>query len=184
MASSVVAPPPDLAPADAEAVHALESNGFVVRPIATRNSLVQVDYTAHRNIGAADMAALARIGAQIYALNLRDAGLADQHLATIGKFENLAHLRLEMNPITDAGVAQLQGLGKLEYLNLYGTRLSDKSIAHLARLEKLRDLFVWRTAITAAGIAQLQRTRAGLNVNGGFDPRTFPAGPKVIPVVN
>lgn len=184
MASSVVAAPPDLAPADAEAVHALESNGFVVRPIATGNPLVQVDYTAHRNIGAADMAALARIGAQIHALNLRDAGLADQHLATIGKFENLAHLRLEMNPITDAGVAQLQGLGKLEYLNLYGTRLSDKSIAQLARLEKLRDLFVWRTAITAAGIAQLQRTRAGLNVNGGFDPRTFPAGPKVIPVVN
>jgi mono/diheme cytochrome c family protein len=182
--SAAPAPPPDLAPADVEAVNALESNGFVVRPIAKDHPLVQVDYTAHRDITDADMAALARIGPQIYALNLRDAGLVDQQLETVGTFENLAHLRLELNPITDAGVAQLQGLEKLEYLNLYGTKLSDKGIAQLAKLEKLHDLFVWQTSITTAGIAELKRTRANLNVNGGFDPRTFPVGPKVIPVIN
>lgn len=181
---AVPAAPVDLPPADVEAVNALESNGFVVRPIAKDNPLVQVDYTAHRHISDADMAALAEIGPQIYALNLRDAGLIDKQLETLGKFENLAHLRLEMNPITDAGVAQLQSLDKLEYLNLYGTKLSDKGIAQLSKLEKLHDLFVWQTAITAAGIAELKRTRADLNVNGGFDPRTFPVGPKVIPVVN
>jgi hypothetical protein len=110
--------------------------------------------------------------------------LVDKQLETVGTFENLAHLRLELNPITDAGVAQLQSLGKLEYLNLYGTKLSDKSVAQLTKLEKLHDLFVWRTAITTAGLAELKRTRADLNVNGGFDPRTFPVGPKVIPVIN
>ena len=182
--SAAPAPAPDLAPADPGAVNALESSGFVVRPIAKDNPLVQVDYTAHRNLTDADMAALARIGPQIYSLNLRDAGMVDRQLETIGKFQNLAHLRLELNPITDTGVAQLQSLGKLEYLNLYGTKLSDKGIAQLARLEKLRDLFVWQTSITTAGIAELKRTRADLNVNGGFDPRTFPVGPKVIPVVN
>lgn len=182
--SAAPAPPPDLAPADAEAVNALESKGFVVRPIAKDHPLVQVDYTAQRDITAEDMAALARIGPQIYALNLRDAGLVDEQLEVVGKFENLAHLRLEMNPITDAGVAQLQGLRKLEYLNLYGTKLSDKGIARLSKLEKLHHLFVWQTAITAAGIAELKRARADLDVNGGFDPRTFPVGPKIIPVVN
>lgn len=184
VASGTVVAPPGLGPADAEAVNALESNGFVVRPIAKDNPLVQVDYTAHRTITDADMAALAKIGPQIYALNLRAAGLVDKQLETIGEFENLAHLRLEMNPITDAGVAQFQSLGKLAYLNLYGTKLSDKGVAQLSKLESLHDLFVWQTGITTAGIAELKRSRADLNVNGGFDPRTFPVGPKVIPVVN
>ena len=177
-------PPPDLQPADAAAVNALESNGFVVRAVAKGNPLVVVDFTARRKLGDADLEALAKIGKQIHALNLRNAGLTDAQLATVGKFENLTHLRLEMNPITDAGVPQLLNLSKLEYLNLYGTKVGDRGLAQLAKLANLRDLFVWQTAITTAGIAELQRARAGLNVNGGFDPRTFPVGPKVIPVVN
>lgn len=38
--------------------------------------------------------------------------------------------------------------------------------------------------LTPAGLATLQRARPGLVADSGFDPRRFPPGPKVIPVVN
>lgn len=177
-------PAPNLPPADPRVVTALERNGFVVRAIAAGNPLVQVDYTAARHVTDADLGELAKIGPQIHSLNLRDAGLTDAQLAIVGKFEHLASLRLELNPITDAGVAHLLALQQLEYLNLYGTKVSDRGAAQLARLERLRSVFVWQTSITTAGIAELQRSHAELVVNGGFDPKTFPPGPKVIPVVN
>jgi uncharacterized membrane protein len=183
-ASNAAAPPPNIPPAEPDIVNSLESSGFVVRPIAVGNPLVQVDFTANRQITDAELAELAKIGPQIHALNLRSAGVGDMQLATIGRFDNLASLRLELNPITDAGVSRLLGLNQLEYLNLYGTKVSDAGVAQLSHLERLHKLFVWQTAITTAGIAELKRTRSELIVNGGFDPRNFPAGPTVIPVVN
>lgn len=184
MASAGTPPPPDVPAAAPEVVNALESNGFVVRPIAAGNPLVQVDYTASRRIADADFARLAQIGKQIHSINLRSAGVTDAQLDTVGQFENLASLRLELNPVTDAGMSKLMNLKQLEYLNLYGTKVSDKGLAQLSRLEHLRTLFVWQTSATTAGIAALKRNRGELNVNGGFDPKTFPEGPKVIPVIN
>lgn len=174
----------DVPPADASAVTELESNGFVVRAIAVDSPLVQVDYTASRPIADEDMDRLAKIGPQIRSLNLRNAGVTDAHLATIGTFRHLESLRLELNPITDAGLAALAGLESLSYLNLYGTKVSDKGIATLSKLPQLDRLFLWQTSVTQAGIAQLKREHADLIVDEGFDPRRFPEGPKVIPVVN
>jgi len=182
--ADAAAPPPDIPAAAPEVVTALESSGFIVRPIAANNPLVQVDYTAARSVNDTDFAQLARIGKQIHALNLRSAGATDAQLDIIGRFENLASLRLELNPVTDAGIAKLVNLKQLEYLNLYGTQVSDKGLAQLSRLDHLRTLFVWQTPATPAGIAALKRAHAGLSVNGGFDPKTFPEGPKVIPVIN
>ena len=178
------AAPPGLAPPDDQAVSALEGLGFVVRPIEKGSPLVQVDYTAQRKLTDADLAALARICPQVQALNLRNAGLLDQHLEVIGRCENLVHLRLELNPVSDAGLVPLQGLGNLEYLNLYGTRISNKGLLSIAKFPKLRELYVWQTSVTASGIAELKRGRSELDITAGFDPRTFPEGPRVLPVVN
>lgn len=174
----------DVPPADAAAVSELEAHGFVVREVAVGSPWVQVDYTASRAITDADLDRLAKIGPQIRSLNLRDAGVTDAHLATIGTFEHLESLRLELNPITDAGLTSLGALADLAYLNLYGTRISDKGIATLSKLGKLDRLFVWQTSVTQAGVARLQREHADLVIDGGFDASRFPVGPKVIPVVN
>jgi hypothetical protein len=143
-----------------------------------------VDFTATRALTDADFTELTKIGPQIYALNLRAAGVVDSQLATIGKFENLAHLRLELNPISDAGLAALADLKNLDYLNLYGTKITDKGAETLSRMEKLQTLFVWKTRVTDKGVAAIKSARADVQVDGGFDPSNFPVGPKVIPVVN
>jgi hypothetical protein len=183
-----VAPPPlpavDVPRPDPALLDALEARGFVVRAIAVESPLVQVDYTASRRISDADLSELNRIGRQICALNLRDAGITDAQLATLGRFENLTQLRLERNPITDAGLGALRGLKHLESLNLYGTKIGDAGLASLVTLNRLRRVFVWQTAVTPAAVAEIRRTHAGLLVDNGFDPRTFPEGPRIIPVVN
>jgi uncharacterized membrane protein len=183
-ATSPSVPAVDVPMPDAGVADALESKGFVVRAIASGSPLVQVDYTGTRSLTDDDLDALAKLSRQIYTLNLRNAGLTDAQLATIGRFENLVALRLELNPIGDAGLAHLKPLAKLAYVNLYGTKVSDAGLATLASLPALRELYLWQTAVTPAALAEFGRARAGVRLVGGFDPKTFPEGPKVIPVVN
>jgi uncharacterized membrane protein/mono/diheme cytochrome c family protein len=179
---------PDLAanvpPADVAALDDLERKGFAVRAIAVGSPLLQVDYTANRPLTDEGIAALGKIAQQIRILNLREAGLTDAQLKPFARFENLAQLRLELNPVTDAGLAALSGLGKLEYLNLYGTHITNASLKPLGALPRLRELFVWETAVTPAAVEEFRRAHAQVRVTQGFDPKSFPEGPKVIPVVN
>jgi hypothetical protein len=177
-------PAADVPPPDARVLDALERDGFSVRAITVDSPLVQVDYTANRSLDDAHLAELAKIGRQIYSLNLRNAGVTDEHLQTMSQFDHMVKLRLELNPITDAGLARLAGLKKLEYLNLYGTKVSNAGLASLAALGSLREVFLWQTAVTPAAISEFRRAHANIRVNDGFDPRTFPEGPKSIPVVN
>jgi mono/diheme cytochrome c family protein len=183
-AAPPAAPVVDVPAPDAGVVNGLESNGFVVRAIAAGSPLVQVDYTANRAIDAQDLANLARIAKQIYMLNLRSAGVTDAQLEPLGHFQNLVSLRLELNPITNAGLEHLKSLAKLAYLNLYGTKVSDAGLSALASLPNLREVFLWQTAVTPPALAAFARAHAGVRIDSGFDPRTFPEGPKVIPVVN
>ena len=84
-------------------------------------------------IGAAHLEALAAAGEQIAELNLRRAGVGDEHLAVISELENLTHLSLAENDVSDEGVALLASLGKLESLNLTGNpEVSDAGVASLA----------------------------------------------------
>jgi hypothetical protein len=171
-------------PADVATLDDLERKGFAVRAIAADNPLLQVDYTASHSLTDEDVAALTNIAPQLRILNLREAGLTDAQLKRFARFENLTQLRLELNPITDSGLAALSELGKLEYLNLYGTRITNASLKPLGALPRLRELFVWETAVTPAAIEAFRHAHAQVRVTQGFDPKSFPEGPKVIPVVN
>ena len=183
-ASSPTAPVVDVPMPDAGVVDALEGQGFVVRAIAVGSPLVHVDYTASRPVTDANLAALAKIARQVYTLNLRGAGVTDAQLQGFGQFENLVSLRLELNPVTSVGVGQLKELRKLQYLNLHGTRVGDPGLASLAGLTSLQEIFLWQTAVTPAAAAEFSRAHAGVRIDRGFDPKTFPEGPKTIPVVN
>ena len=177
-------PAADVSPPDGTVLDALESNGFVVRALAVGSPLVQVDFTASRRISDADLAELRKIGSQIDTLNLRGAGVTDDQLAALGELQNLTRLRLELNPIGDAGLAHLRALPRLTYLNLYGTRVTDAGLTSLSALPSLRELFLWQTPVSPAALARFRTAHASLRVDDGFDPKTFPEGPKTIPVVN
>ena len=59
--------------------------------------------------------------------------------------------------VTDAGLANLEGLTKLQSLNLAKTKVTDAGLEHLKTLTALRSLDVSETAVTDAGKKGLQQ---------------------------
>ena len=161
---------PEVPRADATAMAALESAGFIVRPVATNRTLLDVDYTLPRPLADADLASLVKIGPQILRLNLRRAGLTDGQLKTVGQLPNLRRLRLEGNAIGDAGIAQLAGLKSLRYLNLAGTKVTDSGLMALGGLENLREVYVWQSAVTDAGLKAFRAAHPNIRVDAGLKP--------------
>ena len=79
-----------------------------------------------------------------------DADLA--HIGNLGKLEGLV---LIDSSVTDAGLAHLRRSTTLKSLFLAGTRISDSGIAQLKELTRLKELSLMDTAVTDAGLAHL-----------------------------
>ena len=58
-----------------------------------------------------EIALLAGVAEQVYALNLADSKPTDAGLAPLAGLKNLATLHLERSSVTDAGLAHLKGSG-------------------------------------------------------------------------
>lgn len=82
---------------------------------------------------------------------------SEEVLAQIGHLSRLKQLTLINVPVTDAGLAQLEGLTNLESFMLRGTnRVTDAGVAHLARLTGLTGLYLEDSRISDAGLASLR----------------------------
>jgi hypothetical protein len=64
---------------------------------------------------------------------------------------------LDNTPVTDAGVAHLEGLTNLTALHLYGTRVTNRCRGTLKKLPRLKTVDLRATQITPAAIAELRR---------------------------
>jgi hypothetical protein len=175
---------PSVPAPDQATVTAMETNGFIVRPIAPKSGLVDVDFTARRAITDEDLARLAKLKSQVRKLNLRRAQLTDAQLKTLAGFDNLAVLRLDDNPVTDAGVAALSGLKNLESLNLVGTKVTDGGVSSISALPRLQRLYVWQTGATKAGVEKLAAARPELFVDFGLTAADVPPPGPVVPALN
>jgi hypothetical protein len=83
--------------------------------------------------------------------------------------EGLAYLRRILNGLsdldlnlagtllTDAGLANLEGLSSLQSLDLSGTRVTDVGLSHLKGLKGLERLYLQDLSISAAGLENLSR---------------------------
>jgi mono/diheme cytochrome c family protein len=161
---------PAVPAADPAAIAALNGAGFIVRPVAKSSNLVDVDFTLHRPLTDADMAALDRIAPQVLRLDLRGTGLIDGQMKAIGALPNLRRLRLEDNAITDAGLASIDGLKSLRHLNLVNTKITDRGLAALGGLDSLKAVYVWQTGVTDAGAQAFRTAHAKVSVNVGVKP--------------
>ncbi|HEY1066558.1 MAG TPA: hypothetical protein VGE52_10630, partial [Pirellulales bacterium] len=94
-------------------------------------------------------------------LSLRDLGVGDEGLKSIGKLTKLTLLDLSENTtITDAGLAELTGLVNLERLELWHTSVTDAGLASLVKLPKLKTLVLEDIRITDAGLKTLAKLPA------------------------
>ena len=109
------------------------------------------------------------------AFQLTDVRLGDQLELTDAGFEpfeglpNLVGFSLNKGPkITDAGIAHLRNLPRLESLWLQGTRVTDRGLGYLEGLTQLKDLRLDGTGVTSAGLVHLRRLTqlTGLGLDG------------------
>ena len=81
----------------------------------------------------------------------------DGVLAQIGRLSRLKRLTFITAPVTDAGMAHLEGLSNLESLMFRGcNRVTDAEVAHLARMTSLKGLYLEDSRISDAGLAYLK----------------------------
>ena len=76
----------------------------------------------------------------------------------IAKFKSLQTLDLGVTQVTDAGMAQLQGLSNLKSLSL-PVSATDKSMAVVGRFSNLETLHISQNRITEKGIAELKQLK-------------------------
>ena len=79
--------------------------------------------------------------------------------------DELRELGLGFTTISDAGLASLKGLSKLEKLDLWKTKITDAGLAHLKALKALRKLELVGTEVKDAGVEDLCRALPELKVS-------------------
>ena len=88
-------------------------------------------------------------------MSLRASGLPDTQLGVIGKMNNMVLLKLDENPVTDAGLARLTGLQSLRAISLSGTQVTDAGLLALSRLPHLQQLYAWNTGVKPTAVKRL-----------------------------
>lgn len=152
-----------------EAKAALMEAGFSVQMLAANSNFIEVGPKVVRSeVSSEQVQALLPAKDQITWINFGEAGLSDDDLKVIGQLPELTRLRIEKNPITDAGIAHLKDLHHLESLNLYGTEVTDASLDLIAALPALKKVYLWQTGVTQGGVESLQAKRPELMIDTGF----------------
>jgi hypothetical protein len=129
----------------------LEVHGFVIRELVTGANMLDVTLPPSKaGVVPLDtlMHDLDKIAINIVWLNLSGLGLHDRHLSIVGKCKNLEKLRIEKNPITDAGIVALKDLQKLTSVNVYSTGVTDEIFTVLKDLKNLRSVYTFNTKVT------------------------------------
>jgi Protein kinase domain len=93
---------------------------------------------------------------RVQAVNLDRTDVTDAAVANLQGLEDLRFLRLNRTAITDAGLAYLTGVPKLELLEQVETRLTDDGMKHLERLPTITWLDLSGTFVTDKGLQHLQ----------------------------
>jgi internalin A len=82
---------------------------------------------------------------------------SDAELAHIGNLSRLETLNLDVTRVTDAGMAHLKGLTRLKGLTLGATEIGDAGLVHLEGLTSLQLLNLNSTRVSDAGLTHLQK---------------------------
>jgi hypothetical protein len=118
--------------------------------------------TVHVRMAGAEKAidAVEKLPAEDFELvwiDLRDKPVSDAGLANLQGLINLKFLGLHHTGVSDAGMAHLKNLAKLEELHLFANpNVTDAGLAHLKGLTNLKNLDLNGTGVSDAGMVHLQ----------------------------
>jgi len=149
-------PPPERAPTLAQATQLAGRLGILIRPLTPDGPWVDVNARPEgKAFGNRELSRLAPIAPAVQWLDLGGTSVTDAGLAALAPMHRLERLHLDQTRVTDNGLARLSHLRQIEYLNLRGTAVTDKGLAALRALPRLRSLYVWQTAVTPAAAQAL-----------------------------
>jgi hypothetical protein len=89
----------------------------------------------------------------------------DATLAHVGPLTRLQWLTVNHASVSDAGLVHLKGLTNLSVLGLDGTQVTDVGLVHLKGLTRLSDLGLNGSQVTDAGMNELKRALPGLRIH-------------------
>jgi len=96
---------------------------------------------------------------ELTAGNCRDI-IEQDWIEVLPQFQRLRRLELEDSPYGDDLAAAIAGsLTNLTGLRLANTKITDAGLAHLATLRRLQSVRVWGTRVTADGLNAFQQAR-------------------------
>ena len=150
-----------------DVINKIGEAGFFMKTLSDKHRL----YTVKASVGKVDQESfdvLLLAKEQITWLDLGGKGITNEHMATIGKLENLTRLILQNNPISDQGIEFLRDLKYLESLNVYRTKITDDALMIISDLPSLKRIYLWQTDVSEAGIHQLETARPDLEIQGGY----------------
>ena len=81
-------------------------------------------------------------------------------------FRNVHWISLEGPGVTDAALANLEGLSRLQWLSIKSApAVTDAGLEHLRELHELDELYLYGTGATPTGMAKLQMALPRLHIN-------------------
>ncbi|MEZ0483092.1 c-type cytochrome domain-containing protein [Fibrella aquatica] len=113
------------------------------------------------------LAELGGISQQVVHLRLSGQPVSNADLTYLTSLKNLTRLNLDQTRLTDEGLGTLASLPNLEQLNLYGTVVTDKGLDVLTRYPNLKVVYLWQTQTSPEGIRRLQQARPNLRIETG-----------------
>jgi hypothetical protein len=163
-------------PAAIEAIR--QAGGLVLKIAADAEDREIAFQLAGEKIGDEQLKHVGDVSHVIW-LNLAGTSVTDAGLAEVAKLTRLEKLHLERTKIGDEGLEHLAKLEQLQYLNIYGTNVTDVGLQRLKGLTRLRRLYVWESKVTDAGIATLNSALPDLEIVAGV--KLAPPPPPPIP---
>lgn len=94
-------------------------------------------------------------GEDLFSNVLQASVKSDAGLACLTDLPKLQALSLARSQVTDDGLQQIEGLSQLQFLNLANTKITGRSLSHLKKLSRLQSLYLGNTPIADSDLAHL-----------------------------
>jgi uncharacterized membrane protein len=131
-----------------EVLNKLKGAGFVIKHLNYKPDLLDVTLPDNNKENITDkLKGLLIVKDNILWLNVAGTSVSDDEMDIISQFKNIERLRLDKNPITNRGIAKLQGLQSVQSLNLYGTSVTKECLPLLRKMQGLKTVYTGKTTI-------------------------------------
>ena len=131
--------------------------GIVASPLHPAEPWIEINARLKGSFfGDEELARLEPLAPVIVRLDLGQTAVTDAGLAVLSHMQRLEALKLDRTGITDEGLQHLKWLDSLQSLSLFSTSVTDTGLDHLNLLSRLRKVFLWQTQVSEDGARTLE----------------------------